>query len=84
MNYTTQTLTIHGKTFDVYRVNNCVNGNPRYVIHYLELGDTYETALAKARALGGKAYRAKWFGGGIVFSSYALEKELRALMKAEA
>ena len=84
MHYSKQTITIDDNRIDVYRVNNCRNGNPRYVIHYLELGDTYETALAKARGLGGKAYRAKWFGGGIVFSSYALEKELRALMTAEA
>lgn len=57
---------------DFTRVNNCVNGNPRYVLHYLALDSNYYTALALAHECGGKAYNGKDYGGGIVFSSYNL------------
>jgi hypothetical protein len=36
------------------RVNNDVNGNPRYVFHFLELADNYETALKLAKKIGGR------------------------------
>lgn len=36
----------------------------------------YEKALAKAREVGGKRYRAKWYGGGIVFQSYNIKQHL--------
>ena len=65
---------------EVFRVENDVNGNPRYVIHFLSLANNYNEALNKARKIGGKKYRAKWFGGGIVFSSYNLEKDLKIMI----
>ena len=63
------------------RINNDVNGNPRYVVHFydlltdieglnLSILERYELALQKARKVGGKIYRGKDFGGGIVFQSY--------------
>lgn len=63
------------------RINNDVNGNPRYVIHFLEfLNDEerinipftkkYEYAVKKAKLIGGKKYDNKNYGGGIVFQSY--------------
>lgn len=71
------------------RVNNDTNGNPRYVIHFLNLlttqeqydisanarpmqgiSDMYREAVNKASEIGGKRYRGKDFGGGIVFQSY--------------
>jgi len=76
---------------DFTRVNNDVNGNPRFVIHFLNVltekeqdeirakarpfgavSDMYEAALQKVRKIGGKRYRGKDFGGGIVFQSYNL------------
>ena len=71
------------------RVNNDINGNPRYVIHFLDcitdkeqeqfendglrrINNTYIFAVNKMRELGGKKYRGKDFGGGIVFQSYNL------------
>lgn len=65
------------------RINNDVNGNPRYVVSFLDLltvSDTnglnidqkFNLALQKARKVGGKMYRGKDFGGGIVFTSYNL------------
>lgn len=63
------------------RINNDINGNPRYVVHFLDLltvADTqgldidqkFNLALKKARKVGGKIYRGKDFGGGIVIQSY--------------
>ena len=68
---------------EVFRVENDVNGNPRYVIHFLDLSTNYNDALFKARKIGGKKYRAKWFGGGIVFSSYNLEHDLKIIMEGK-
>lgn len=74
------------KTIELKRVNNGSNGNPRYVVHFLELLDNvdneylngaysrinqgYELALRKAKFIGGSKYRGKDFGGGIVIQSY--------------
>jgi len=65
------------------RVNNDVNGNPRYVIHFLNFindeekkfltwRNQYNYALKKAKILGGKKFHNKQYGGGIVFQSYDL------------
>lgn len=66
------------------RVKNCINGNSRYVIHFLDLltegqknntvanlsiEGKYQLALIKAKKIGGKKYLGKDFGGGIVFQS---------------
>ena len=61
-----------------------VNGNPRYIIHFLHLnkdGDAaphdisgmYAAAVTRANKLGGKKYHNKQYGGGIIFQSYGLE-----------
>jgi hypothetical protein len=52
------------------RINNDVNGNPRFVIHFLQLSDSYERALYLAKQIGGKKFHNKQYGGGIVFQSY--------------
>ena len=58
------------------RVNNDVNGNPRYVCHFLnfvkkdEETCTYGTALIRAKKIGGRKFHNKQYGGGIVFQSY--------------
>lgn len=64
---------------DFTRVNNCVNGNPRYVLHYLALSHNYYTAVALAHECGGKAYKGKDYGGGIVFSTYSLPDLIKGL-----
>ena len=85
------------------RINNDVNGNPRYVVHFFTLlsdkeqqeisdkakpfqyiTDAYNYAVSKANKIGGKRYRGKDFGGGIVFQSYNttnLEKSINELNK---
>ena len=75
------------------RINNDSNGNPRYVVHFLNfLNDEersflpftkkYEYAIKKAKLLGGKKYDNKQYGGGVVFQSYNtmdLEKKINDL-----
>jgi hypothetical protein len=61
-------------TITFTRVKNDVNGNPRYVCHFTALGATYAQACANANKIGGRKYTAKWFGGGIVFTSYSLDE----------
>lgn len=56
------------------RINNDTNGNPRYVVHYLQLADTYERALYLGRQLGGRKFHNKQYGGGIAFQSYNTDK----------
>ena len=67
-NYYSQT--INGVTFS--HINNDYYGNPRYVFHFLNLSDSYERAINLANKIGGRKYSAKWYGGGIVISSYNL------------
>jgi hypothetical protein len=56
------------------RINNDINGNPRYVVHYLQLADSYERALYLGRKLGGRKFHNKQYGGGIAFQSYNTEQ----------
>jgi len=51
----------------VTRVNNDMYGNPRHVVHFLNIADTYPQALAKSRQFGGRKFHNKQYGGGILF-----------------
>ena len=55
------------------QINNDSNGNPRYVVHYLQLADNYDRALYLSRQLGGRKFHNKQYGGGIAFQSYNTE-----------
>jgi len=70
------------------RINNDVNGNPRHIVHFTdceppELADDYRKqftilqrysmAVQSAKPWGGKAYRGRAYGGGIVFTAYDFE-----------
>ena len=59
--------------YDFFRVNNDVNGNPRYVIHFLAFDSNYDTAKVLANSIGFRVYRGRDFGGGFVGQSYNLE-----------
>lgn len=72
------------------RVANDINGNGRYVCHFLHLNTQaeredrtlstqakYDIACKRANRIGGRKYRTKAYGGGIVFQSCSLG-ELRA------
>lgn len=64
---------------ELIRIDNDVNGNPRYVTHFLNvpiegeglsISEKYALACKKAKTIGGRKYHTKKFGGGIVFQSY--------------
>ena len=68
---------------DFTRIKNDVNGNPRYVCHFLQLdvhgwqsnvglSDRYAIACKLANTIGGKKFHTTHSGGGIVFQSYSL------------
>ena len=72
------------------RIKNDVNGNPRYVCHFLvldvhghesgiRLTDRYVIACKLANTIGGRKYRNKSYGGGIVFQSYAVGETMHAI-----
>ena len=63
------------------RVNSDINGNPRYVCHYLTFmpdwdkltyNEKYEIALKRSRTIGGRKFNNKQYGGGILFCTYSL------------
>ena len=74
-----------GRDFNIWQIDHDINGNSRYVVHYLTIpftdspeGDLFAYRAHQIdhieharKALYGKRYRAKWFGGGIVFQAYA-------------
>lgn len=66
-------VNVDGREVRFYRINNDVYGNPRYLVHYLDLGLKEYESLTD---FGLKKYRGKDFGGGLVFSSYSLEQEI--------
>jgi hypothetical protein len=55
------------------RINNDINGNPRY---YLPI---YLTTESAARKIGGVKFRGKKYGAGWVFQSYNLLGDVAAL-----
>lgn len=74
------------------KVKSDVNGNPRYVIHFLaldvhgwqsniSLSGRYAIACKLANQIGGKKYHNKSYGGGIVFQSYSLQELCNRLNK---
>ena len=78
--------------FRLLRVNNDINGNPRYVVHFLNIlnneensflpfNKKYEYSLKKAKIIGGKKYDNKQYGGGIVFQSYNSDDLKRNIVK---
>lgn len=74
------------------RIKNDVNGNPRYVCHFLDmdvhgakaglsLSERYEIAIKLANKIGGRKYSRKSFGGGLVFQSYSLDELVAAMAR---
>ena len=68
------------KTIEFTRVNNDFCGNPRYVTHFFSFLNedeqtlsNYNLAVKRAKKLGGKLYRGKDFGGGLVFQGWNLD-----------
>ena len=66
---------LNGRYWDVpvHKINNDVNGNPRYVVHFLDLGIKPEDYGLVPKLT---KYRGKWFGGGYVFQSYNVKEDI--------
>lgn len=60
-------------------INNDVNGNPRYIVHFLQCkpfeGASYEQTVKACNKIGGRRYHNKSYGGGIVFQGDKREIE---------
>ena len=84
-NYVYKEITaVQGKEIEVFRIPNDTNGNPRYVVHFRDLGVGLWDYDNINKLYGFNKYRAKWFGGGVVFQSYNIEDTLNyALDKVE-
>lgn len=52
-----------------FRIDNDYYGNPRYVVHFGDLGIEQQD-YGKVKGL--TKYKGDWFGGGYVFQSYSL------------
>jgi hypothetical protein len=76
------------------RINSDVNGNPRFVCHFLDLepahdytatlSDRYARVVRAANDLGGRKYHNKRFGGCIVFQAYECQlPEIAARVRAK-
>ena len=79
------------------RVRSDVNGNPRYVCHFLNLNTReeinqtgkdwidvstkYQIAVKRANKIGGRKFHNKQYGGGIVFQSYSLGDTERSIFE---
>jgi len=79
------------------RAPSDVCGNPRYVVHFLNLNtreeldrtgpdwidiDTkYRLACKRANSIGGRRYHTKRYGGGIVFQSYSIDETAAAISR---
>lgn len=61
---------------DFTRIDNDMNGNPRYYL------PAYMADEKNVRKIGGVRYRGKRYGVGWVFQSYALQGEVDALNSA--
>ena len=71
-----ETHTVQEKEITTFRIPNDVNGNPRYVVHFMDLDIKLSDYDNINKLYGFNKYRAKWFGGGVVFQSYNIEDTL--------
>lgn len=71
-----ETVTVNGNEIEAFRIDNDNNGNPRYVVHFSDLGVSLWDYDSINKLYGFNKYRAKWFGGGVVFQSYNIAETL--------
>lgn len=77
----TQIVTLaNGTEITVHQATNDTYGNPRFVVHFLSIADSYDKAINLVKKIGGSRYRAKSFGGGVVFVSFNLRETLDQLV----
>ena len=64
----------------VYRYGNDVNGNPRYLVHYLMIDLPDHVSTDKTRQAGLTRYHGRAFGGGYRFTSYNIEATVNRIL----
>jgi len=64
----------------VYRYGNDVNGNPRYLVHYLMIDLPDYISTDKTRQAGLTKYHGRAFGGGYRFTSYNVEETVNKII----
>ena len=75
------TYEVNGQSVDVFRIDSDTNGNPRYVVHFRSIGiPSGEYGHPRYRKAGITVYKACWFGGGYVFTSYSVEQDLKRII----
>lgn len=65
----------------VKRLNNDINGNPRYYVDLITLGLSSPQSTKDTRRVGLTKYRGKEYGAGFWFSSYSCESDLDWIIK---
>ena len=65
----------------VYKHTSDVNGNPRYIVSWLELGLPDYVATAKTRRAGLRKFTGQAFGGGFIFSSYNIDESMKRILE---
>ena len=74
-------------TIEFTRVNSDINGNPRYVCHFLNFikddeKASYEVAIKRANKLGGRKFHNKQYGGGQVFQCYIIDDLEKSIVES--
>ena len=68
---------VYGEEYQVFPIKNDVNGNRRYVVHFLAFDIPNYDEVSR---YGFRKYRGKWFGGGIVFQAVNLEEKIQYMV----
>lgn len=74
--YPAEYIRVGDEVIQYHKIDRDVNGNARYVVHFLALGIEHKD-YRNGNIPGIKKYRAKWFGGGVVIQSCYLEQDLK-------
>lgn len=59
----------NNKPINLTKIKHDTNGNPRYIVHFTAIDEDYQTAINKAKAIGGKKHNTKERGRCVVFKS---------------
>jgi len=70
---------VKGFNFPFGCINNDVNGNPRYVLHFKAFADTMHKAEIIAKRMGWSVYRAKSHACTFVGQSYSLQDTVNSI-----
>ena len=72
---------LNNKEYRFERINNDTYGNPRYIIHYSNLGLNSNESTKKTRSAGLSKYRKIGFENYFIVQSYNLEMDLKFILE---